>query len=515
MKTLTFYTIMAPINRDGMPWFSYGLVGFAILLGTPLQGTVMLAFQGWLVYSALQWFSSALRGIISPARTAATGGSSSATEPRTAAEYQRWLFSNTHERLLPNQSINYYRELYLKHRDKGRRPVPSAVPPASSSSSSTSYVRSGGAVTKVAPPPALPASRMALMVLASCSLGIFAAAPLARCVPYLRISDLLPGPLLRPPVPQPVLALLAAADIILGTAHLWLPRAVGSALGALCVSMASHPPRSHDTWAAASTLAWASTGAIIAQLHGADLWLLALAPTLLRLLGGLGELLVFSPLTLPAIRLLIPATVSAHAAERAARRPAAAAAAAATPTDAATGGGQATAGRGGRGGGRSPDRRLRLWPLLVLGALHLLAGGTYVAQSAQRTRAVREASSKLAAGDWRSVLAELAAAMRRGMRPPFPPPPPPGSGGAPPMDEHARERSACDVLGVRVGAEWGEIKAAYRGLALARHPDKLQGQLQRAPTPEEEAEAVRAFRETQEAHDTLQELYERRGDKAK
>ena len=82
------------------------------------------------------------------------------------------------------------------------------------------------------------------------------------------------------------------------------------------------------------------------------------------------------------------------------------------------------------------------------------------------------------------------------------------------MDEtYARERGACDVLGVRAGSAWADVKAAYRKLALANHPDKLQGQLERAPTREEEVEAAKQFQQIQEAHDALAELYLQRGDK--
>ena len=53
---------------------------------------------------------------------------------------------------------------------------------------------------------------------------------------------------------------------------------------------------------------------------------------------------------------------------------------------------------------------------------------------------------------------------------------------------------------------------AYRARALENHPDKLRTRLEREATEAEVAEAERLFNEVQEAHDTLERLYNARSE---
>lgn len=63
-------------------------------------------------------------------------------------------------------------------------------------------------------------------------------------------------------------------------------------------------------------------------------------------------------------------------------------------------------------------------------------------------------------------------------------------------------RDHYEVLGIDENAEDGQIKKAYRKLALKYHPDKNQGN---------EEEASKMFREVQSAYAVLIDAQERQG----
>ena len=508
-----------PANRAQVPWFSYGLIGFAFLCTPFGMSFLSLGVQGLLAYTLLSWLSNTLRNLVAPARMA-SGHSSLVAEPKTMAEYKQWLFSNTHEPILQNRPIEYYRELYVKHKDKARRSGSGA---AAAATSRSHYVGRGGSVTRAQPPPPLLPGHIALIIVSSCSLGALTILAGSAFVPYVVLPN---AWIFHLPRSRLVEGLFAATNLVLATAHQWLPRAVGASVAALSVSLAFRASHAHDGEVILHVLTWSSAASIAAQLHAANLWFQVVAPAALRLLGAAGELLVFSPLTIPCLRLLLPAAAAAFGVGRAVRWPLSAA-----PPREGTAAESLGGAQHGRESGEDPigsaargatahttvrrvhsgrGKHTRLWPLIALAAAHLMLSGAYVGQSAQRVQEARQIGSLFAAGDVRSALSQLASSLGSRMRPPPPPPPMGGAG----MDEtYARERGACDVLGVRVGSAWADVKAAYRKLALANHPDKLQGQLERAPTREEEVEAAKQFQQIQEAHDALAELYLQRGDK--
>ena len=56
-----------PANRAQVPWFSYGLIGFAFLCTPFGMSFLSLGVQGLLAYTLLSWLSNALRNLVAPA----------------------------------------------------------------------------------------------------------------------------------------------------------------------------------------------------------------------------------------------------------------------------------------------------------------------------------------------------------------------------------------------------------------------------------------------------------------
>ena len=71
-------------------------------------------------------------------------------------------------------------------------------------------------------------------------------------------------------------------------------------------------------------------------------------------------------------------------------------------------------------------------------------------------------------------------------------------------------RANTQVLGLKPQPTHLELRKAYRALALAHHPDKLPPD---ATDAQREAAAAR-FNEVQEAHDTLERIYNARVERA-
>ena len=254
-----------PINREHTPFVLYSIVG-VVLLTTPFG---FKGLQGLFFFYALRWSSGTLHWLISPAAKTAAHSSSrkGGPEPTTAADYQRWLFCNTHEKLLPNQPIDYYRALYQRHRSNQQATAP-AADAAVNSPLSKSYIDRNGTVTMAPPLPPLPPHRIALVVAASCSLGALAEAAGSAFVPHVRLSPWLPASFFQPPVRSALLLeLIKGVDVVLSTAPLWLPRALGAAAGVLCVSMAARPPRTHGCGAALVILQWSVHPRLIQSTH--------------------------------------------------------------------------------------------------------------------------------------------------------------------------------------------------------------------------------------------------------
>ena len=67
------------------------------------------------------------------------------------------------------------------------------------------------------------------------------------------------------------------------------------------------------------------------------------------------------------------------------------------------------------------------------------------------------------------------------------------------------KRHACRVLGVQVGADFADVKKAYKAAALELHPDKQPADA----SEEDKQKAQEQFQEVQSAYETLQGLHKR------
>ena len=140
-------------------------------------------------------------------------------------------------------------------------------------------------------------------------------------------------------------------------------------------------------------------------------------------------------------------------------------------------------------------------PLTTLLLLHAALLGAHLHQEPAHRAHVAELHTLAMRGEWRAVLTQVGGALWRNAWH-APPPPPPGT---PPSGD--AELRARQTLGVERGANWTEIKAAYRALVLEHHPDKLRLKLSREPSDAEIVASEKRFNEIQEAHDVLSAIH--------
>lgn len=348
--------MVAPINRTSPPYALYFLIGFVLLFGVPGgQFYFWRIVQAWLAFRLMSALAGWLRG---------------RQRPRTLAPPPRRQAGN--------------------------------------------YVSQTGDVMSEALPH-LDSKRMALALLAACTLGgLFESisVPMFSLLPR-RLVGALPGML-----PSALLIVLGGCEHVLHTAPAWLPRAFGAAIAAKCVG-ARLPFSSAPLW---PVFGWAATASLLVELHGRPLWLQLAAPVLMRLLGYVGVRLVTSSLTLPAIALLTPAAASCVGLARHDR-----------PVGPAR---------------RDGSSRSRLAPLLLLAALYFGGVSIHVAQDPARLDLARTLATNVARADWRAVRATLHRALPR------PPPPPPLSS----LSPEDAESHALHTLGVARGAHFDEVR---------------------------------------------------------
>lgn len=310
---------------------------------------------------------------------------------------------------------------------------------AGASRASSRYVHDGVPLDARA---ASPDSRFVTLLASGCMHGGLAAA------------IMLPSPI-RAALPPLITALASWGlmplwlRILLLSLH-WLLRALGAAAGCWLAASAIKPTHSVPF---TPTFVYAALASAAAELHARSA-VYAASALLLSAFGSVAARLLASPLLVPSVQLL---STSAAAALTASRH----SAPAYRPELLASGSQGVNARR----------RRARL--LVVINACMLAAlGATAVTSHGGLSRASPAAFSLLR----RLRRGDVSALRDFGVHAWYY-----AFGG-----QHARgalegagqleaEREACAALGVSPGATIGEVKAAFRALALETHPDKVQG----------------------------------------
>ena len=464
------------INENRPPYALWLLIAFILVFGL-LRRNVFIIVQLGLLVSAASWAWRQLRYLLLPAAKSARAVSG--VEPKTKAELQAWLFRHTHERPPSSeQPLEFYRELYLKHR-LSNVPAERDGAGAATAAEQRAYVDGRGAVFHATPLPPLTARQIGFMLFVGCTLGGLATS-LCAYLPPPHLPDWLLHLLFRFLPPALLQPLYALDSNILRNSIRWLPRAVGIALAASTAGRVARPHSRSNLWA---VLGWAMVASLVVEIHLPRIWFQLLAPAIFLSLGFVGEWIVLSGKTMPILYLLMPAAAACVGVARHAR-----------PTSSSS---SASTVR---------QRRSSAGPLLLLLLLHLALMAGWVAQHPARRAKAYNTAEQLRRGDWRGVLHEARSHLHYEWTRYSRPPPPPLS----PLSPEEAEKKACKALDVAVGAGWSEIKKAYRHKALEFHPDKLRAKLQREPNEEEVAEAARQFNEVQEAHDALERIHAER-----
>ena len=479
--------VMVAVNRQRAPYALWGLIGMVVTFGTGSWGRKNLFFfiQIGLALTAAAWLWRRTKALLWPVSTAkAAKASAAAREPGTKNELKAWLFRHTHEQLpSSDQPLQFYRDLYLKHKD--RVATHAKATPSERAQASRAYVDGRGAIFHAPPLPSLSGTTLLTMVLASCTLGSLAAAVGTGCVP---VPPRLPAVFLSPMMPGFALRIMYALNHLFSMSPLWLSRALGVALASACVNRAARP---HARCSLSTVSLWAMFASGCAEMYLPSLWFHMVGPVLMKVLGVVGELLVLSPITYPAMHLLLPALAAAAALARYSRP-------------------SASASNQRSSSMASRCRRVSAVtaPVVLLLLLHASLFATHIAIHPGRRAHAAAIHDQVRRGEWRVLLADARAAIWAAIKW-APPPPPPG---APPSRDD--EAQACAALGVSVGSSWSTVKQAFRALAIEHHPDKLRGKLGREPSEEEVDAAAARFNKVREAHDVLDRIHSLRSEDA-
>ena len=478
------------IIRGGKPSALHGLIAIIFVVGVPFGSFLFFRIlQLWLVFRAFTY----VRAKLSSSSEVAAASLKPTREPGSAAEYRAWLFKNTHERLPPVTSdeerdperVALYRALYIKHR--GQDSVTSTHAPPKGVKA---YLRDGGRVVVTTPPPRLTPAAIILVLFFGSIAGAFVRAAGEAIIPFPKIptgdafAHLLPAPLLPP---------LTAVLGVLSVSPRSLLRALGTSAAAACVGLVARPGASTSSFGALFLMTAAA--AYFGELHADVIFLRTITPTLFKLAKTAPPLIddmlgkvMFSPLTLPILRMLISAAAACVSLEHTAH-----------PMDDRSLSTSAVA-------QRHTSRRARGVAMLTL--LLLGSGGAFVAQDAQRRYDVHELGRLVARGDVYTAFVRVGFLAYSAFLLPHQhgASPPPSA----PIHPDEMERRARAYLGVAADAEWADIKKSYREKALESHPDKLRSHLGRDPTEEELASTSRRFKDVRDAFEVLENLREER-----